>query len=123
LSFIDPLTFAGLPLQILRLSFNKIVTINVNTFNGLSSLNLLDLSSNKIVGLFPNTFKGLGSLIFINLENNQIVTVDKNLFVGLSSLYKVCLYGNTVAEYFPTSLVNICPNPFCQIETAQPCEQ
>ncbi len=54
------------------LGLKSILTINPNTFDGLTSLQELTLSSNKIDSIDPTTFNGLTSLNRLYLYDNSV---------------------------------------------------
>ncbi|CAG2252044.1 CSMD [Mytilus edulis] len=73
---------------------NKISALDVNIFQGLTSLKILWLSSNQIETLDENIFNGLTALEYLHLQNNRIVTLDVNLFNGLTALIELKLENN-----------------------------
>lgn len=69
-------------LKWLHLSHNKIKTIPVGLFNGLSALLLVDLSYNCLEDLSLNLFHGLNNLNFLILHHNQIQTISRSALLG-----------------------------------------
>ncbi|XP_076086900.1 uncharacterized protein LOC143057477 [Mytilus galloprovincialis] len=53
-----------------------------------------DLGNNRIVTLDVNLFKGLTALEKLYMQNNRIVTLDVNLFNGLTALMELKLENN-----------------------------
>ena len=53
----------------ITLSFKSIVSIDPQTFNGLTGLVQLNLYGNQISTIDPQAFNGLTSLIYLNIED------------------------------------------------------
>jgi len=68
------------------LSKQKIVSIDANTFQGLSNLKSLNLFSNPLRSIDANAFQGLSNLEELNLRGHELRSIDANTFQGLSNI-------------------------------------
>ena len=91
--------------QILMLAYNKISTIDQNTFTNLPSLVILDLSYNQISSIpiylfvWPDfTTRRLKNLKYLYLQNNKIVTLDPWFFY-LQSIITINLANNQISSF------------------------
>jgi Leucine-rich repeat (LRR) protein len=104
------------------LSEKSIDKIDINTFKGLSNLELLYLEENFIDRLEYGLFSDLLNLKEIWLQSNRIISIDINIFVGLNKLEKVCLNDNPISNMFPASIKPLCDsNPKCSININEKC--
>lgn len=62
--------------------FNNLEKIQLNTFNGLSSLKDLDLSYNNITFLESGAFSYLKELITLDLQSNNLNEIVTDPFYG-----------------------------------------
>jgi len=85
----------------LHLDSNKIITIEPDAFNGLSTLRKLSLSGNKITKIKPGSFDGLTALQELYLNNNQITIIGKDTFNGLTKLWSLYLNNNKITKIEP----------------------
>jgi hypothetical protein len=107
---------------IVDLSEKSIDIIDINTFQGLKSLELLFLHENKLQRLETGLFNSLNNLREIWLESNNIVSVDRTIFVGLNKLEKVCFNNNPIGLMFPINIIPLCEtNPYCTIKINEKC--
>ena len=75
-------TFTNLPkLGILRLSWNKVVSIRKLTLRDLTDLEKLYLDNNRIIFLHPEAFRGLVKLNLLDLSNNRLIRLHQDTFV------------------------------------------
>ncbi|XP_076104249.1 uncharacterized protein LOC143072957 isoform X3 [Mytilus galloprovincialis] len=65
---------------------NQMRTINVNLFQGLTSLQDLNLNRKLITIIVANLFQWSMALGILTLKSNRITTLDGNLFQGLTAL-------------------------------------
>ena len=99
-----PNTFAGGccgSITHIDLEYNKIVELNAEVFNGLSSLTSLSLKGTgkaKIERIEGRAFEGLEKLEYLNLANNNITKLPENSFAGLPNLIGLELRGNKIDE-------------------------
>jgi Leucine-rich repeat (LRR) protein len=75
------------------LSFNRLPSIKVGTFNSLSKLLLLDLFYNHITSIDDGAFNGMTHLFVLDLDLNNIRTLSSGLFVGLQNIIDIFLSG------------------------------
>jgi Leucine-rich repeat (LRR) protein len=94
---IAPNTFAGLNCTGINLKDNLISIVGVNSFAGLSQLEVLDLSSNSIAILDGYAFIDLANLTVLNLQSNKIAALDNMLFRSLTNLKKLNLRSNQIS--------------------------
>ena len=82
------------------LSKQKIVSIDANTFQGLSNLKSLNLFSNPLRSIDANAFQGLSNLEKLNLRGHELRSIDANTFQGLSNIkwHPLELYSELVNE-------------------------
>ncbi|KAL0100146.1 hypothetical protein PUN28_019526 [Cardiocondyla obscurior] len=100
---LTPQIFENMPkLKKLLLGDNKILEIDVSSFNGLSSLEELDLSKNKLYFLPEGWTKSLVSLKYLDLSNNQFASLESLSLMNNLSLTEVYLMMNPL-EYLNVS--------------------
>lgn len=123
LSSIDLNAFKGLTkLKELSLHSNKLTTIQAPLFNDLNELESLYLQNNKLIRIDATVFKGLFKLQNLLLESNQIVSFDKNALIGLTNIQSVCLANNPITM-FATGIKDIClTSPNCVVHTTGTCD-
>lgn len=92
LKFLNKLGNANL--TTIDFSFNKISTINVETFENLVNLKFLDLSHNNIKELNMLTFKDLKALTELRLNSNNIRTISSKHLNDFPSLQILDLSSN-----------------------------
>ncbi|XP_077087155.1 uncharacterized protein LOC143738987 [Siphateles boraxobius] len=85
--------FSHHALETLRLSNNKIITLDHNSLEGLSNLLMLDLSQNQIHTITQNSFLSLSKLRHLNLSFNQLTYLSPDLLLPLNGT-KIRLDGN-----------------------------
>ncbi|SPQ99295.1 unnamed protein product (mitochondrion) [Plasmodiophora brassicae] len=94
---IDIGAFAGLSsLSGLALEYNQILSITAGMFDGLSSLTELSLSSCRIESIGMHAFRGLPRLTNLELSKNNLRSIEPGRFRGLTSLRSLDLSGNKV---------------------------
>ena len=94
----------------LRLSYNNILSIAINTFSNLKYLHELYLDHNKLEELQPGVFNGLLNLESLSLWANQLSTLNSTVFKDLIKLEKLDLTDNklsTLPETLIQDLVNL----------------
>ena len=72
--------------QILKLSYNKLTTVNPGLFEGLVGLSRLHLDHNLIDFIEPYSFSGLTSLKLLQLEGNLLKEIHPHTFITVSVL-------------------------------------
>ena len=80
----------------LRLGFNKIWSIENQTFNGLDRLKVLHLNKNHLDSLEPGMFSGLARLETLDVCCNVIRTIGAGTFLQLSKLQVLDLKHNEI---------------------------
>ena len=92
----------NIPLEVLDLSGNSLVSIPPNAFSQLSRLEVLRLDNNNINVLEDQACAGLVSLKTLSLANNQLVALPPELFSGPSSrLEELYLQNNSLSVLAP----------------------
>ncbi|NWX15718.1 TLR22 protein, partial [Aegotheles bennettii] len=116
-------------LRALLLQFNKISSIDEDSFDSLGKLELLDLSNNSLAHLSPvwfghllslqhlhlqgNSYRDLGgsspfsrlrNLSSLHLGNAQFSTIRRGNFEGIVVLNKLWIDGGNLSQYEPGSL-------------------
>ncbi len=85
--------------EALGLASNKIHTIEIGAWNGLSSLKRLLLGGNEIDMLWQGMFSGLDSCTLLSLSSNKIHTIQRGMFSdGFSKVKTVQLGYNQIEE-------------------------
>ena len=96
--------FSGLTsLEVLWLSHNSLTSLPEGIFNGLLSLKAIDLLYNNINSIPSNMFKGLTSLKRLDLQGNRLTSLSTKWFDDLSSLETLSFNGNSLTE-LPTNV-------------------
>ena len=72
--------------QILKLSYNKLTSVNRDLFEGLAGLVRLHLDHNLIDFIEPYSFSGLTSLKLLQLEGNLLKEIHPHAFITVSVL-------------------------------------
>ena len=88
-------------LQELYLNRNSISDISRSTFRNNSRLRRLDISRNKITLINPNTFIRNKVLRFLSLRENNIREIRISSFRGLEQLRELDLSNNNIEELNP----------------------
>lgn len=92
----------NIPLEVLDLSHNSLVSIPPNAFAQLARLEVLRLDNNNINVLEDQAMGGLVSLKTLSLANNQLVALPPELFSGPSSrLEELYLQNNSLSVLAP----------------------
>lgn len=94
-------------LKEIRLSFNKIPSIESKTFNGLSNLQTVGLHNNKIIKISEYAFNDLIQEFNIYLSDNVIEIIDSKSFSNLPKLKLVDLHGNKLLTFDYTVFENV----------------
>ncbi len=80
----------------LWLSQNKIHTIEIKAWNGLSSLRVLHLHYNQIEVIRQNSFSHLNACEHLQLNHNKIHSIESGAWDGLDSLRTLYLDNNEI---------------------------
>lgn len=99
---IHPETFQGdihTKLEIVYLSFNKIKSVQEDTFSDLEMLEQLYLDDNKIVTLERRSFKDLENLKRLHLKGNKITQLTHATFENLPELEDLDLSYNALNDF------------------------
>lgn len=83
----------------LSLKGNGLNKLDREIFAGLRSLRKLDLGFNKLSSLDSNTFVNLNKLESLSLSNNNLERMDKEIFNGLVAIRVLDLSGNPLREF------------------------
>lgn len=93
-------------LKVLDLSFNKLQSMNDQSFSGLGNLMKLDLNNNRFDGGMPNkVFESMKCLTDLDLSHNGLTRINEKTFVGLQNLQNLHLNNNKLQyniSRFPT---------------------
>lgn len=93
-------------LVVLKLSFNKLTTIDSTVFSDLTSLQSLHLNNNELEVIQPNAFLSLKNLHSLDLSNNRLKFVDVKLLSNLWVLRQLYFDHNQLTQMDPDSLRN-----------------
>ncbi|XP_034938506.1 protein artichoke [Chelonus insularis] len=97
-----PASLHGLSsLEVLDLSFNKLVMLSSDTLSTLTSLLELKLGKNKIMELREGALNRLPRLTVIDLENNDLRVIERNAIKNLPELQAIRLGKNRI-QMIPT---------------------
>lgn len=83
-------------LKILDLSFNRISTLTLTTFQRLNRMERFYLTHNQITGVSAFQFHAMENLIELNLASNKIKHIDKYGFFGVENLQNLDLAQNSL---------------------------
>lgn len=81
-------------LKVLKLSNNKIHTIEPYAFKDLHNLEEINLDNNEIEYLPEHLFESFGKLKNLFMVNNKILFLRENIFKDLTSVQNITLAGN-----------------------------
>ncbi len=91
--------FNGLTsLTSLNLQDNLLATLPEGIFAGSNSLESLEMSGNALSTLPQNLFSGLSSLTWLGLRSNALTALPEGIFSGLGNLGTLWLNGNSLTE-------------------------
>ena len=91
--------FSHLTIESLDLRQNSINSLSVNTFNGISNLQVLDLSENELTQIFGNEmFRHLENLTALSLASNKMTQLPSDLLTNIKSLKTLDLSNNLLAS-------------------------
>lgn len=97
-------TFPGLfALRFKNCSISKIDSTNFHRLN----LQLLDISFNKIKSLDVDTFLELKELKVLKINNNLITSLDKKIFSNLNDLYTLSIQENFLGKLHKETLASL----------------
>ncbi|XP_023699775.1 leucine-rich repeat and immunoglobulin-like domain-containing nogo receptor-interacting protein 3a isoform X2 [Paramormyrops kingsleyae] len=94
LEYISPLSFQGLNLSWLSITYTNITSVPSASFRNLAHLTSLNLSYNSISMLGPWAFRDLVRLKELHLVSTNLVSVELNALSGLRQLRMLNLSGN-----------------------------
>ena len=83
-------------LNTIDLSFNKLTSLETNSFSNLTSLRTIYLRNNQISKISPNAFSGFSYLYMLDLSFNSLSTIDATSFTGLTGLTELILDSNSI---------------------------
>ncbi|KAK3583410.1 hypothetical protein CHS0354_040377 [Potamilus streckersoni] len=83
---------------LIDLTGNDIMSLNQNSFAGLSNVQSLRLPGNKLTSLEGLTFKAMPSMMSLDLSQNHIALIDDKAFNGLQELLTLSLTGNQLTS-------------------------
>lgn len=84
-------------LYLLYLDKNALERIENGSFSRQHFLNLLDLSENELVNINVESFRGLNTLQYLQLDHNKIERISRGTFVSVPSLKELDLRGNSIS--------------------------
>ncbi|KAJ8026623.1 hypothetical protein HOLleu_31513 [Holothuria leucospilota] len=98
-------------LRILNFSFNGIISLDQNSFYGLTRLKTLDLRGNRLTKVTGSPFQSLRLLTYLFLQDSNVITSNPEFVYGLDSIqifhsdrnYYCCLLedSDTLTECLP----------------------
>ncbi|CAH1252649.1 FGFR3 [Branchiostoma lanceolatum] len=91
-----PEVFAGVPLELLSVTFNRIRRLHSDLFAQLPNLTDLILSNNQIEDLRSGVFQSLTMLERLFLDANNIREISDGVLSGLRNLLVLHLYSNDI---------------------------
>ncbi|KAG8232838.1 hypothetical protein J437_LFUL010946 [Ladona fulva] len=94
-------------LRDVRLSRNRLVSLDEETFSGLSELQTLVLSGNGLRSLSSDTFHNLPSLLTLLLSDNRISSFSPRTFSHLPSLVRLDVQRNELREFSLGAFYNV----------------
>ena len=77
---------------------NRLTTLPVGIFTGLSSLERLEMPGNTLSTLPEGVFGELSSLTWLDLGSNALTALPEGIFSGLANLETLWLNGNALTE-------------------------
>ncbi|RWW83759.1 hypothetical protein BHE74_00007713 [Ensete ventricosum] len=121
-----PVSYSGLPLQILWLNNQKGpgLTGSIEIITNMTLLNDVWLHGNKFSGLIPDSIGALTLLTRLWLNNNRLVGPVPESLINMSQLQSLQLDDNMLVGTVPkTSISNFtyADNSFCQNTPGVPC--
>lgn len=93
-------------LKSLRISGNKLISIDSGVFSGLKWLEKLKIVESQVSEVFREAFRGLDSLRELHLDRNQITSLDRDCFIHTPRLNLLDLSDNHL---------NLQPNMFARL--------
>ena len=82
-------------LKALHLVNNRLTTVPSEAIKGPTMLQFLDLSFNRLETIEDNSFAGMNNLDTLNIgEMNSLLTISENAFVGMPKILIFTLHGN-----------------------------
>ncbi|XP_043273538.1 protein toll-like [Venturia canescens] len=96
-------------LERLEIGYNKLASLDRNSFGNLSRLKILNIFDNEIANIEPDTFDGLGALERLDLKLNNLESLPAQIFHRLSKLKAINLSRNNFSEgSLPADLLKNC---------------
>ena len=92
---------------IIAINNTLIQSLNSKSFSGLTQLKVLVLNYNKISSIEPDTFLDQVKLTELDLSYNVIKTLDGTMFQGLASLRVLRITGNNLTSIDPQTFSNL----------------
>lgn len=80
----------------LDLSYNELVSLPENVFQGLTKIEKINLGNNKFIQINPYLFSGLTTLLEIKLKKMDLTSIAPNTFKGLKNLHTLDLGMNYI---------------------------
>jgi len=81
-------------LRQLHLASNRITSISVNAFHGLTRLSRIDLSNNRLSYMSTGLFESCSALSAVNLSRNLLTAVEVGMLAGPTNLRELDLSWN-----------------------------
>lgn len=91
----------------LKLDYNQLTVLPVNTFKNLPSLENLYLSFNHITTLRTHVFDTLPALQSLWLGNNKLISIEKEAFANLPALQSLSLQFNMIKNLPANMCINV----------------
>lgn len=94
-------------LRDIRLSYNNLETLELETFAGLQSLKTIVLTGNRIRSVQSYAVGDMASLVTLMLSDNRISNLAPRAFQQLPSLLRLDLQGNELKELTLATFMNV----------------
>ena len=92
---IQPNAFQGLDnVRVLNMTNNALVSLDVGVFHNMKNLNYIDLTYTQLEIIHVKVFQGLPSLVYLDIDYNELITVQVGLFDRLFNLMHLDLQFN-----------------------------
>ncbi|XP_073673506.1 immunoglobulin superfamily member 10 [Garra rufa] len=105
---VEPLGRRAKSQKVLKMSYNRVETLNKDTFRGLENLVRLHMDHNHINFIHPESFYGLKMLQLINLEGNLLQQLHPDTFISLR-FSQVLKWSSLKTIYLSDNALTILP--------------
>ncbi|ESN94389.1 hypothetical protein HELRODRAFT_68977, partial [Helobdella robusta] len=106
-------------LEVLKMSWNNVATLQEEDFSNYPNLYELVLSNNRVGYIYPNTFDNLKLVRIIDLESNNFFQIKEYFFSNLLSLKSLVLKNNPIETIEKGSFRNLLNLEVLNLERCQ----